>query len=443
MRQVVKKHTFKNGLTLIVDEAPELKSVNLAAWVKVGSRHEDLENWGMCHFLEHMVFKGSAKKNASDIAKAVDRVGGDFNAFTSREHTCFYFYLPAREIQLGVQLLKEILFKPLFENKELERERQVILQEVAMVKESPEEDIFDSMMEHYFKNHSLGRQILGSVENIKAITREKIFRFFYQYYRPENVVIAVSGAVKFEQVKKYLHVFEGQWPNRSKKVRLKPQWGMSPPLEKEAGMAWRETDTEQAHLLWTLFAPVQSAKERIAAQILQQHLGGGMSSVLFDQIREKKGWAYTVYSQMLSFFDVSIFTTYAAVKPEKILETLEVIKKELNKIARHGIPSTDLKRIQDSLMNSFDLSLESTESRMMTIAYQELFYKREFSKNEYEKTLRAVKPKDISELVSKWLADTPAHIYIMSKKPKKVSWQDCKEASLSLTGMPLQRITSS
>ncbi len=435
MKQVVQKWIYPNGLTLIVDEAPQLMSVAIAAWVKTGTRHEDIDSAGLSHFLEHMVFKGGKKRGALDISKAVDRVGGDFNAFTSREHTCFHFYLPARELSLGAELLKEILYHPLFAAKEVEKERQVILQEIAMVKESPEEECFDQFLERFFGKHPLGRQILGSEESIKSVTRAKLFHFFYQHYRPENMVLAVSGAVSFEKVKKQFAVLGAKpWPNRKQQIR-KAQWGMDPPQKTEKGFNWLVSPTEQAHLLYGISSPLNNFRERVVSIMIQQYLGGGMSSVLFDHIRERKGWAYSVYANAIHFLDASMFIVYAGVQPERILDSIKVVQKELKSIAKNGIPSTELSRIKDSLIYSFELSLESAESRMMAISTSELFYKKNLSFRNYVNLVRNIKTADLQKLVSRWLEKNPPMILVLAKKPTaKAEVKKLKEAALRLCG---------
>jgi predicted Zn-dependent peptidase len=439
MSHEVKKYVYANGLTLIVDEAPQLMSVAIAAWVKTGSRHEDLDSWGMCHFLEHMIFKGSKKRHAHDISKAVDRVGGDFNAFTSREHTCFHFYLPARELKLGASLLKDVLFRPLFAAKEIEREREVILQEIAMVKENPEEQSFDDFLEKSFGKHPLGRQILGSAESISGLNRKKVFEFFYEHYRPENMMIAVSGAVTFEKAKRELAILgDTPWPNRKKPLAMKARWGVDPPEGTQPGFWWVNSDTEQAHVLWGMPAPVSTAKDRIISTILQQYLGGGMSSVLFDEIREKKGWAYTVYASAVQFLDSSIFTVYAGVKVERALDTLLVCQREMRKIARAGIPSAELKRIKESLLCSFVLSQESSESRMMAISNHELFFRKELSFKEFEKIMRSIRVSDTQVLMNEWMKAGKPTLYVLGKKPRaRAVWNRIKAQSIQLTGQAL------
>jgi predicted Zn-dependent peptidase len=434
-----KKHHYPNGLTLLVDEAPELKSVSVGAWVKTGSRHEAQDSWGMCHFLEHMIFKGGKKRGAQEISKAVDRVGGDFNAFTSREHTCFHFYLPAAELPLGVDLLKEILLRPLFQTKEIERERQVILQEIAMTRESPEEDSFDRFMEKIFGKHPVGRNILGSKASIKGLSRKKVFAFFNEHYRPENMVIAVSGAVSFEKAKREFAVLgKTPWPSRKTEARPVPQWGMDPPGATLPGFWWVNEESEQAHVLYAINAPLASHKDRVISTILQQYLGGGMSSVLFDEIREKKGWAYTVYASAIQFLDASFFTIYAGVKSERVLDTLKVCHTEMAKVAKAGVPLKELKRIQDSLIYSFELSMESSESRMMTVSTSELFFKRTISSKEYQTMVRDVKAIDVQKLAEKWVSQSVPSVLVLAQKPKASEWKKIREYASKITGTDLE-----
>ncbi len=444
MRQEPKKHIYPNGLTLLVDEAPQLRSVSIAAWVKTGSRNEDLSSAGLCHFLEHMLFKGSKRKGPLEIAKAVDRVGGDFNAFTSREHTCFHFFLPAKELQLGSTLLKEILFRPMFEKKEIERERQVILQEIAMSKESPEEEAFDRFLEKYFGKHPLGRQILGTEKTVSAFTRARLFHFFYQHYCPENMVISVSGAIRFDKVRReFAALGEGLWPNRKKSDPTKAQWGVDPPQTIESGFWWIPSDTEQSHVVMGLPAPIENSNERMASIVLQQYLGGGMSSVLFNEIREKKGWAYTVYANALHFLDTSLFMIYAGVKLDRIQDTIAIIHRELKKVSREGIPLADLKRIQESFLCTFDLSLETSESRVMAVSQAELFFKKQISYKDYKTLVLGVQSSHIQALVQKWMSTVDFSVLVLSEKiDSKKAQKDMQKLAQRITHSEIQFLKS-
>jgi predicted Zn-dependent peptidase len=438
MRQEAKKHIYPNGLTLIVDEARELRSIAIGAWVKTGTRYEDPDSAGMCHFLEHMIFKGSERRGSTEISKAVDRVGGDFNAFTSREHTCFHFYLPHQEVSLGASLLKEILFKPLFAKKEIEREQQVVIQEIAMTRENPEEDAFDRFLEKIYGKHPLGRNILGSVESVQALNRDKVLRFFHQQYRPENMVLAVTGAISFEKAKReFALIGESPWPGRGHTRGLNPAWGVNPPDKTVPGFWWVDQDSEQAHVLYGVHSPLKNQKDRVVSTMVQQHLGGGMSSVLFDEIREKKGWAYTVYANAIQFLDTAVFTLYAGVQSEKVLETIRVFHTELARVAREGIPSADLKRIKDSLIYSFELSLESSESRMMAISTSELFFKRGITLKNYHQAVSKIRVSDTAEVVQSWIKNSDPSILVLAKKPRSRALQGrIRDEALRITGTP-------
>ncbi|NDG84266.1 MAG: insulinase family protein [Proteobacteria bacterium] len=438
MRHEAKKHLYPNGLTLIVDEAPELRSIAIGAWVKTGTRNEDPESAGMCHFLEHMIFKGSERRSSTDISKAVDRVGGDFNAFTSREHTCFHFYLPHQEIALGASLLKEVLFKPLFAKKEIEREQQVVIQEIAMTRENPEEDSFDRFFEKIFGKHPLGRNILGTVESVQSLNREKVLAFFHRQYRPENMVIALSGAIGFERAKReFAQIGESPWPGRGVSRGLSPAWGVDPPEHTVPGLWWVDQDSEQAHVIYGLHTPLKNRKERIISTLIQQHLGGGMSSVLFDEIREKKGWAYTVYANAIPFLDTAVFSLYAGVRNDKVLETIRVFHSEMARIAREGIPQADLKRIKDSLIYSFELSLESSESRMMTISNSELFFKRGLTLKNYHQAVSKIRVSETAKAAQEWIRNSPPSILVLGRKPRSRALQArIREESMRITGVP-------
>jgi predicted Zn-dependent peptidase len=342
-------------------------------------------------------------------------------------------------MSLGVGLLQEMIFHPLFASKDIEKEREVILQEIAMVKDSPEEESFDRFIEKVYGKHPLARNILGSAESISKITRKKVFEFFCRHYRPENMVVAVSGAVSFARAKReFAPMGKGAWPNRKKPNGLPAQWGMDPPEATIPGAWWLNSDAEQAHVLYGIPAPVKSAKDRVISTIIQQYLGGGMSSVLFDQIREKKGWAYSVYASAIHFLDSSIFTLYAGVKNERVMDTIAVFKKEVAKIAKHGISNQELKRIKQSLLCSFELSMESSESRMMTISNSELFFKKDLSIREYAKIVQAIKVSDLQQLVQQWLKAGDATVYILGKKPKAKDWKKAVSESVRLTRSDLK-----
>lgn len=414
MNQHPYKFKYPNGLTLIVDTANQFESVSVGAWVKTGSRFEDPKFAGISHFIEHMLFKGRKKKNASDLAKIVDQVGGDFNAFTTREHTCIHLLLPYEKVKLAATLFKEILFKPHMANAEIERERSVIRQEIAMVNENPEEEAYDQFFSLFFQDHPLASNILGTQEGIQNIQRKNLLAYFHKHYRPENILIVVSGRISPNDAKKIFSVFgSSDWPNRKQhsiaQSKMKPLTLTAPVMPSANKATWHNVSTEQVHMVMGAAVSAKTAVERAAVLLVQNYLGGGMSSVLFDQIREKRGLGYSVYANEYSFLDATVMTMYAGVRPDPtaVLEATKVFEKELAKILKHGISTVDLRRLKEGGVYANRLALESTENRMIQVAQNELFIGRPVSFQEYEKTVMSIKSKFIKRMVHKWYFNKP------------------------------------
>ncbi|MFN7685613.1 MAG: M16 family metallopeptidase, partial [Oligoflexia bacterium] len=291
----IQRSTFSNGLTLVTERVSGFRGLSIGIWVRVGTRNESSREAGLSHFLEHMLFKGTESRTALGIAREVDRAGGEFNAFTTREYTCFHLNLLARDFELGLDILSDILLNSVFEPAELERERKVILQEIAMVEESPEEIAHDLYLENIYGRSGLGKSILGSLNRIRKLKRADVLKFFRKHYRPDQVVFAVAGDVSHAELKRNLSkVGRGFWPGRKPPPAKLPQAQSTPAFRR--GTWWVRKQTEQVHVIWGVQGPKQQSHDRVAAYLLSTYLGGGMSSQLFQEIREKHGLAYTVYS---------------------------------------------------------------------------------------------------------------------------------------------------
>ncbi|MBI4925751.1 MAG: insulinase family protein, partial [Bdellovibrio sp.] len=279
----VKKTVFSNGLTLLTERHPEFKSLCIGVWVKAGTRQERPHESGISHFLEHMLFKGTENRSNLQIAKEVDQVGGEFNAFTAREYTCFHILLLSRDIDLAVNILSDILLYSKFDAEEMERERKVILQEITMAEESPEELVHDLFFELLYGRHGLGRPILGTGTSIRRFTRGDLLRFFRKHYRPTQIVISVAGNVSHESVCRKLKLLTRKyWPGRPKQLVTKKQLGFEPAPRLKHGTWWIKRSAEQVHLVWGVESFRYSSKDRFAALLLNVYLGGGMSSALFQ-----------------------------------------------------------------------------------------------------------------------------------------------------------------
>jgi predicted Zn-dependent peptidase len=416
-----RKTVFENGLTLLTERMPGFRSVSMGAWVKTGTRHETGKEEGVSHFLEHMLFKGTRKRTALDIAREVDQVGGDFNAFTGREHTCFHLFLLDRDASLGGDILADVILNSTFDAKELERERKVILQEIVMVDESPEEFAHDLYYEQIFPEHGLGKPILGTERSIKKMKRNEILGYFRNRYRPEDLIISVAGNVSHETMTRYLKpLMSKRWPGR-KPLAKQPDHESERSLEVprfEPGKWWSDRKLEQVHLIWGVRGPQATSRDRYAAYLLNVYLGEGMSSTLFQEIREKRGLAYTVYSAMSAFEDTGVFSVYAATAPEHARLCLELIEECMEKVRKNGIKKSELETVKNNVKSNILLSSDSVESRMLSIARNELTFGRQIGLDEVCREIDAVTLDQVKALAQKLLDGSERAIFAMGPKAR-------------------------
>lgn len=378
MGKFYRRSVLKNGTVVLTEKANSFKSLSIGVWVKGGSRHETPAQAGMAHFLEHMMFKGTGKRSALDIARDVDLVGGDFNAMTTREYTCFHLTLPHKEIDFALELLTDILKDSRFDETELERERLVVLQEFAMVEESPEEWIHEVLFDKAFGNHPLGRPILGTEKVLKSFTREDVKKYFNQHYYSKNIVITMAGNLDHEKtvqkLNKLLGGFKGQKKPLPAACRKKPKF--------HPGIHVIRRDTDQAHITLACESYPIDHKDRLAAFLLNAFLGGNMSSALFQEIREKRGYAYTVYSSLAPFTDSGLFGMYVATAPKQVGECLALMREQIDKLMATPIDEKDLLIAKNSVKSAVMMGSDSMETRMYSLAKSELFYDRQVSDQE-------------------------------------------------------------
>ncbi len=373
-----RRSVLKNGTVVITEGAKPFKSLAIGVWVKGGSRHETPGQAGMAHFLEHMMFKGTGKRSALDIARDVDLVGGDFNAMTTREYTCFHLTLPYREIDFGLELLTDILRDSRFDPVELERERLVVLQEFAMVEESPEEWIHEVMFAKAFGSHPIGRPILGTEAVLKGFTRENVLKYFQQHYYSKNIVITLAGDLNHDQVVRKLNRMLGAF--RGRKKPLPPACRKKPRFQPGVHLIKRESD--QAHITLACESYPIDHPNRLAIFLMNAFLGGNMSSALFQEIREKHGYAYTVYSSLAHFTDTGLLGMYVATSPKQVPDCLRLIREQIQKLMAAPISERDLQIAKNSVKSAVLMGSDSMETRMYTLAKSELFYERQVSDKE-------------------------------------------------------------
>lgn len=390
-RHFYQRSVLNNGTVLITEKAESFKSLAIGVWVKGGSRHETPAQAGMAHFLEHMMFKGTGKRSALDIARDVDLVGGDFNAMTTREYTCFHLTLPHKEIDFGLELLTDILKDSKFDPTELERERLVVLQEFAMVEESPEEWIHEVLFEKAFGKHPLGRPILGTEAVLKSFDRDDVLKYFQQHYYSKNIVITIAGNLDHKATVKKLNKliggFKGVRRPIAKSCLTKPKF--------HPGLHIIRQDTDQAHVTMACESYPIDHKNRLAAFLLNAFLGGNMSSALFQEIREKRGYAYTVYSSLAPFTDSGLLGMYVATNPKQVGECMSLIREQLQKLMAEPIDDKDLLIAKNSVKSAVLMGSDSMETRMYTLAKSELFYQSQVSDEEICAMVDAVTALDI------------------------------------------------
>ncbi len=351
-------------------------------WVAVGARDEPEELSGVSHFLEHLLFKGTATKTAREISQTVDRVGGDINAFTAKEYTAYYCRLPARHQALGVALLGEVLTTPALRDDDIGNERHVILEELAMDDDSPDDVAHRAFMRHLFPDHPLGRETAGSVDTVESVTPDDVRSFFSAHYRAGSSVVAIAGPLDHDETLRQVEAaFAGLPSGDGRVVRS----GSGPATSGEIV----DDDTEQVHLVLGMQALRRDDADREVLDVVNHVFGGGLSSRLFDEIRERRGLAYSVYSGASSYADAGAFTIYAGTQPAHASEVLELIYEQLDLLLKDGITDDELEIAKGYLTGAFELGLEDTGSRMARSAGQLI-------------TMGSVRP--VAEQVARWEA---------------------------------------
>jgi predicted Zn-dependent peptidase len=350
--------TLPTGLRIVTEQMPAAHSVAAGVWVGVGARDEVAQHSGVSHFLEHLLFKGTQQRSARAIAEAVDRVGGDMNAFTTKEYTAYYTRLPATELALGIELLGDVLTQPALRDTDIENERQVILEELLMDDDSPEDRVHTLTFESLFPAHALGRETAGAKDTVAALPADAVRAFFHAWYRPSAMVAAVAGPVDHcEVVELFSAAFAGADGSVPSPLRQPPGHPVRP-------LAVQRRSTEQAHLSVGFRGVPRDDPDREALDVVNHVLGGGMSSRLFEEVREKRGLAYSVYSSPVSYADAGALTIYAGTHPGAVHEVLDLVDAELDRLRRDGLTDEELDVARGYLAGAFLLGLEDTSSRM-------------------------------------------------------------------------------
>jgi predicted Zn-dependent peptidase len=359
------KSKLQNGIRIVSEYIPYVKSVSLGVWVGTGSRSEETHNHGISHFIEHMMFKGTKNRSAKAIAETVDAIGGQLNAFTAKEHTCYYIKVLDTHFELAVDILSDMLLDSAFQDADIMKEREVVLEEFHMYEDAPDELIHDIHLGKIWSGHSLGRNILGSKASIEQFHSGLIREYCSHFYTPDNIVIAAAGNITHEKLEEVINRYFGEMTgNKRREVVHAP--------ELQSLRTMRHKATEQIHLCLSSPGVPYSSPEIYPMHIINNVLGGGISSWLFQSIREDKGLAYSIYSFQSNYSDTGLFTVYAGTRPANAMQVMDLIFDNIKKLKREGISKAELIKTKEQLKGNLLLGLESSSSRMSRLGKLEI-----------------------------------------------------------------------
>ncbi len=390
---VFEKTVLDNGVRILTEDLPHLKSVSLCIWVLSGSRIEEDSQSGISHFLEHMLFKGTLNRDTLQIAKEIDSVGGSFNACTSKESTSFYCRILSDDLPLGADVLTDMYLNSVFPEEEIEREKHVVCQEIRQLEDSPEDFVNELFNMRFWRGDSFGRPVIGSIDNILSFDRDTIINFKADNYRPSETIICAAGNLDHKKLVGLVEDGMGSLKDRSpRKIRQKPK--ITP------GSLIHERDLEQVHLCVGVEGPNIKDDDRNSAYLFSVLFGGGMSSRLFQEIREKRGLAYSVYSFYSTFSDTGMVGIYASTEPDRFEELVDVIAQETHKVT-NSITRDELQNAKNQLRGTIIISNESAESRISRIVKGEIYYGRYVSLDEIISDIQKITLEELQDFVAR------------------------------------------
>jgi predicted Zn-dependent peptidase len=369
----------------------QVRSVSIGVWLTRGSRHESADRSGIAHFVEHMLFKGTAKRTAEDIAQAIDSIGGQLDAFTAKEYASYYIKVLDEHLPLAMDVLSDIVRNPAFKDEDIEREKKVVLEEIKMVEDTPDDLVHELFTQGFWENHPLGRPILGRPETVEALDAEVLRRYFENSYIAPNFIISAVGNLDHAKVRALVEEKFASVP------RTGTTFGDEPPTVVPK-IQIRNKELEQSHLCLGASSYPQNHDDRYSSYVLNTLLGGSMSSRLFQNVREKRGLAYAVFSGLSAYRDAGSFTVYAGCANSAVGEVIDLIVEEVRGVREVPIPAAELRRAKDHLKGSLMLSLENTSSRMSHLARQEIYFDRQFGLDETLEGVEAVTTEDLQRV---------------------------------------------
>ncbi|MEK6591208.1 MAG: pitrilysin family protein [Nitrospinota bacterium] len=391
---IYQKAVLNNGIRIVTEKIPYLRSVSIGIWINTGSRDEDTTHSGISHFLEHLAFKGTEKRSARQIAFEMDSIGGQIDAFTSREYTCYSAKVLDEHLPIAIDLLSDILLHSTYKLADIEKEKQVILEEIKFVEDTPADYIYDLLYQSVWSNHPLGRPILGNPESIAKIGRDTLMNHLDKHYIPKKIIIAAAGNIDENTLNENLKKVFG---NLNKNGFS--NWQTPPDIKKN--FIVQERDLEQVHFCLGTIGLKSADDNRFNGYILNTILGGSMSSRLFQKIREDYGLAYSIHSFISPYTDTGLFGIYAGTSSLSFEKVLNMSLEEFNLLKTEKVPDDELKKAKEQLKGNLMLSLESSSSRMNQLAKQEIYFERFFSMDEIIHEIEKVTSEDIQSLANR------------------------------------------
>jgi predicted Zn-dependent peptidase len=409
----VRRTVLPNGLRILTEAVPAMRSVSFGIWVGVGSRDETRSLSGVSHFLEHLLFKGTRRRSALEISAAIEAVGGETNAFTTKEYTCYYARVLDADLPLAIDVMCDLMVDSVLSDSDVETERGVILEEIAMHDDEPGEEVHDLFTESMYGEHPLGRLISGTVDTISPMTRRQILSFYQRRYTPPGMVIAAAGNLDHALVVRLVKEAFARAERVAGRDEPRPRRGAdrlatTAPRLRRGRVNVRDKDTEQAHLVLGGPALPRDDDRRFALSVLNNALGGGMSSRLFQEIRERRGLAYSVYSYTSQYADSGVFGVYAGCAPGKVDEVLALTREEMARVAAHGITDEEIARGKGMFKGSMVLGLEDTGSRMSRLGKGELLYDDLLTVDQVLAAVEAVTADDVAQVAAEVLGGPPS-----------------------------------
>jgi predicted Zn-dependent peptidase len=387
--EAVRKTVLENGLTVITEAMPAVRSVSVGIWLRTGSRAENEDDNGITHFLEHMVFKGTGKRTAEEIARSADSIGGHLDAFTAKECTSFSIKVLDEHVPRAFEVLTDLVKDPLLREEHIVKESQVIQEEIKMVEDTPDDLVHEIFTQSYWRNHPLGRPILGTRETVRSFNRKRLCRYFRRHYTPRNILVTAAGHLQHDRI---VDLVQGEFgavaAGSATRVPRAPV--ASPQIRYR-----RKKNLEQVHICMGAPAYPQAHPKRFASYVLNTVLGGGMSSRLFQNVREKRGLAYAVFSGLSTYMDTGCLNVYAGTSTANARTVVQLIIEEFARLKSEALTDEELRRTKDYLKGSTLLGLESTTSRMSNLARQETYFGRHISMDEIAREVESVTADDV------------------------------------------------